>query len=49
MERLRYKKISEFLQDLNNREKQYILKKVQQDILKDVLSVNFTINGKKID
>lgn len=49
MERLRYKKINEFLQDLNNREKQYILKKVQQDILKDVLSVNFTINGKKIN
>jgi hypothetical protein len=49
MERLRYKKISEFLQDLNNREKQYILKKVKQDILKDVLTVNFTINGKKID
>ncbi len=49
MENLRYKKISEFLQGLNNREKHYILKKLQKDILQDVMTVNFTINGKKID
>ena len=47
MENLRYKKISAFLQDLNNREKHYILKKLQKDILQDVMTVNFTINGKK--
>lgn len=47
MEDLRYKKISAFLQDLNNREKHYILKKLQKDILQDVMTVNFTINGKK--
>lgn len=49
METLRYKKISEFLQNLNNREKNYILKKLQKDILQDVMTVNFTINGKKIN
>ena len=49
MENLRYKKISEFLQGLNNREKHYILKKLQKDILQDVMAVNFTINGKKIN
>lgn len=49
MENLRYKKISEFLQGLNNREKHYILKKLQKDILQDVMTVNFTINGKKIN
>ena len=49
MENLRYKKISEFLQSLNNREKHYILKKLQKDILQDVMTVNFTINGKKIN
>lgn len=48
MERLRYKKISEFLQELNNREKKYILKKLQKDILQDILTVNFTVNGQKI-
>ena len=48
MENLRYKKISEFLQDLNNREKKYIFKKLQKDILQDILTVNFTVNGQKI-
>ena len=48
MENLRYKKISEFLQKLNNREKNYILKKLQKDILQDVMIVDFTVNGKKI-
>lgn len=48
MENLRYKKISTFLQDLNNREKKYILKKLQKDILQDILTVNFTVNGQKI-
>lgn len=48
MENLRYKKISEFLQDLNNREKHYILKKLQKDILQDVMTVDFTVNGQKI-
>lgn len=48
MENLRYKKITTFLQGLNNREKQYILKKLQKDILQDVFNVNFTINGQKI-
>ena len=48
MENLRYKKISEFLQSLNNREKKYILKKLQKDILQDILTVNFTVNGQKI-
>lgn len=48
MENLRYKKISEFLQELNNREKNYILKKLQKDILQDILTVNFTVNGQKI-
>lgn len=48
MENLRYKKISAFLQDLNNREKHYILKKLQKDILQDVFNVNFTVNGQKI-
>lgn len=48
MENLRYKKISEFLQDLNNREKKYILKKLQKDILQNVLTVDFTVNGQKI-
>lgn len=48
MENLRYKKITTFLSDLNNREKQYILKKIQQDILSDILQVDFTINGQKI-
>lgn len=49
MEKLRYKKISEFLEDLNHREKKYILKKIQQDILQDVLKVDFTINGIKLN
>ena len=48
MENLRYKKISAFLQDLNNREKKYILKKLQKDILQNVLTVDFTVNGQKI-
>lgn len=48
MEKLRYKKISEFLENLNNREKKYIFKKIQQDILKDILTVDFTINGQKV-
>mgnify|MGYP005934597937 FL=1 len=48
MENLRYKKISEFLQGLNNREKHYILKKLQKDILQDVITVDFTVNGQKI-
>lgn len=48
MENLRYKKISAFLQDLNNREKNYILKKLQKDILQDVFTVNFTVNGQKV-
>lgn len=48
MENLRYKKISAFLQDLNNREKHYILKKLQKDILQDVFNVDFTINGQKV-
>jgi len=48
MENLRYKKISKFLQELNNREKNYILKKLQKDILQDILTVNFTVNGQKI-
>lgn len=48
METLRYKKISTFLQGLNNREKHYILKKLQKDILQDVFNVNFTVNGQKI-
>ena len=48
MENLRYKKISEFLQGLNNREKKYILKKLQKDILQNVLTVDFTVNGQKI-
>lgn len=48
MENLRYKKISTFLSDLNNREKQYILKKLQKDILQDVFNVDFTVNGQKV-
>lgn len=48
MESLRYKKISAFLQDLNNREKHYILKKLQKDILQDVFNVDFTVNGEKV-
>mgnify|MGYP005865821427 CR=1 FL=1 len=48
MENLRYKKISDFLQGLNNREKHYILKKLQKDILQDVITVDFTVNGQKI-
>lgn len=48
MEALRYKKISVFLQDLNNREKNYIFKKLQKEILQDILTVNFTVNGQKI-
>lgn len=48
MDNLRYKKITTFLQDLNSREKHYILKKLQKDILQDVFNVNFTINGQKI-
>ena len=43
MENLRYKKISDFLQGLN-----YILKKLQKDILQDVITVDFTVNGQKI-
>ena len=48
MENLRYKKISAFLQDLNNREKHYIFKKLQKDILQDVFNVDFTVNGQKV-
>lgn len=49
MEKLRYKKINKFIQDLNNREKQYIIKRLQADILKDfVCKVDFTVNGAKI-
>lgn len=48
MENLRYKKIKAFLSDLNNREKKYILKKIQEDILQDVLTVDFTVNGQKV-
>ena len=48
MDNLRYKKITTFLQDLNNREKNYIFKKLQKEILQDILTVNFTVNGQKI-
>lgn len=48
MENLRYKKITDFLNSLNNREKKYILKKIQQDILSDVITVDFTVNGQKL-
>lgn len=48
MEKLRYKKISDFLQGLNNKEKKYIFKKLQKDILQDISTVNFTVNGQKI-
>lgn len=48
MESLRYKKISTFLSELNNREKKYILKKIKQDILEDITQVDFTVNGQKI-
>lgn len=50
MEKLRYKKINEFMQDLNLREKQYMQKRLQADILKDfVCKVDFTVNGAKIN
>lgn len=49
MDKLRYKKINDFIQDLNTREKQYIIKKLQTDILKDfAFQVDFTVNGAKI-
>ena len=48
MKNLRYKKINDFLQELNNREKNYIFKKLQKEILQDILTVNFTVNGQKI-
>lgn len=47
MENLRYKKITDFINTLNTREKHYIFKKIQKDILQnEVLTTNFTINGK---
>jgi hypothetical protein len=49
MENLRYKKISTFLSDLNNREKKYICKKLNKEILQnEVLKVAFTVNGEKL-
>lgn len=49
MEKLRYKKITDFINELNNREKKYILKKIKKEILQnEVLTTNFTINGKPL-
>lgn len=48
-DKLRYKKINEFLENLNTREKRYILKRAQQALMQeDALKVEFTVNGAKI-
>lgn len=49
MEKLHCKKINEFIENLNEREKIYIYKKLKNDFLSmQVLQVDFTINGEKI-
>ena len=49
MEKLRYKKIRDFIDELNDREKKYILKKIKKEIFQnEVLTTNFTINGKPL-
>lgn len=48
-ENLRYKKIKDFIETLNDREINYIYKKLQQNILeKQVGIVEFTVNGQTI-
>ena len=48
-QRLRYNKIKNFIQDLNTREKEYIIKKLTEQVIDEkVTVVDFTINGKKI-
>lgn len=50
-EKLRYNKIKKFLEDLNTREKQYIIKKLQEQIIEndvDNVSMTIYIQGKKI-
>lgn len=49
---LRYKKIKDFLQDLNDREVNYIYKKLKNTIYKNNLDdtkITITINGKVQD
>ena len=47
MEKLRYKKINEIINTLNEREKKYILKKIQKELEKvEVQHLDFTINNK---
>lgn len=49
MEVLRYRKIINFINTLNTREKKYLIKKIQEEIInKEITIVNFTINGKKV-
>lgn len=48
-EKLHYKKINDFMQNLNKREKKYIIKKLKNELFQDeMLQVNFTINNQKI-
>lgn len=49
MEKLRYKKIRDFLEGLNEREQNYLYRKLKEEIIeKEIEQVNFTINGKQI-
>lgn len=47
MQRLRQKKINEFISDLNEREQKYMLDKLKNEIQeKEIVKLNFTINNK---
>ena len=47
MQRLRQKKINEFINDLNEREQKYMLDKLKNEIQqKELGKLNFTINNK---
>jgi len=48
-EKLNYKKINEFIANLNEREKKYTIKRIRDEIYKnEYMNVNFTINNIKV-
>lgn len=48
MQRLRQKKINEFIENLNEREQKYMLNKLKSEIQqRESGKLNFTINNKK--
>lgn len=49
-ENLRYNKIKKIIEDLNTREKEYLIKKLTQQVIDEKVNiVDFTINGKVVN